>query len=1535
MCNKRSACFAFVIIFGLFFCVKWGIGSYLLNFFVIFYLIIMFIYIFAMMLLIEKIKAIKLNQKIVSDKSSSRSERSAYFEEILFNVDFERVIKAMIIPIFVADFKILVDFGIIPAALLFIIICFIIILLIKYIDLLFQFFIKLVEINEGINLYLENLFSIFALSSKERSCFAAVKGGSSCDCEAEAATPLARSSSLFNYSSGKRAQRKIIGNKSIKMNVRKMSQVATTQAATEVPLVDSIFTEKRFGSYSEFTEKLFSNNFITNEYLENNFNEYKDNENFIRFLRLIPLYMRNEINSIIKLFDLITKNNECKESILNYNKLLPESVLKNIVSKFIDNNKEIRNCLIELNVANHEIDKVVEVFNKKINFDRLIDNDIEQLDLFIEYWSELETLLVDGIELGEGHISQDKVIYKEIVYFIMFCLENNLSIVNISIKEKEEEAKRTKKTKKIDLLEAIYEYVLEQSKESKSKRVNTRKKKNKEVRIKPGEKNSSIKYFLKNMKLRLEEYIVENLIEKSVVDNEKLIESINLRRNEIEKQIALDLIMLKNNFYKAYDYLEFITSISKDITNKNIDGKINKFKEYVTDLLESSTHDEIFYLTKFLSVDRQEEIKGLEFNRIDNLNLNNYFYVHCREILDLKDVDNVKKQFLLENFILNYEKEFTLNLIKNINTDKANFKLIQRIYKHSTPNFINRINIILNNYMKKYKENKDDMSKEGENLSLALFLVIKGEELTNILFSKVIKLIAAYSDGITQTQLISDLAFEMIIIFKVNSSSSAIEGKSFSEKEIEIIRNVRTRIINGVISTDNKFTFGHLLYKLLLDEFNYIFKVVNTTENKETRTYVTINKEYINILSSSLFNPIKLPMICCPKLWSENEKGAYLLEQFNDLNKNNSLIRQNVYNKDNSIASDIQVNTVNYLNSIPFNINKNMLNLLLREWNNDKSSIFNNFNKLHPLTENIDEQNSKVKKEILSHNSKHFIYSNILNIAALLQDHVIYFPTYLDFRGRIYPISSYLTYQGNDLARSLLLFNKISVTSSSILEILDLMIVEDDTELKSNIKKSLNFSEIDYVKLYLANVYGYSKWSRNRKINWVNKVVKDFITLYDTNFDLFNETVLSKAKEPAQFLACFLEYKSYLNNKKHVIKIPILFDATCSGVQHLSALTTNDKLAKLTNLLALAEDEPADFYNFCIRSIKETIEKLPISESVFKEKLNMIDLNRKMLKTSIMTVPYNVTTIGIADKLAENFDKEWILIPKAKELASKNIIPNSVIDLVLLKKAAADQKNQLKPKKSSERIQNKSVKEAGLYIYHYKSNSEIIFTQSELNKLGKIVHETVLSIIPPFIELKEYFDQIIEILKVLKEPIYWYSPTKMKISMSNLIMRSKKVKTSILKNATPITILLPTDQYSYTDIKKGLMPNFIHSLDASNIHLLIKNIKQLDIKSLNLYTIHDCFATDAKNMAILELLVKKSFVDLYLSKNYLESVHNSFVNQIHAITTVFENEKGSYIIIKEGDMTKTMYLPILPDFKWSLNIQKITKEVLFNLYFIS
>jgi DNA-dependent RNA polymerase len=61
------------------------------------------------------------------------------------------------------------------------------------------------------------------------------------------------------------------------------------------------------------------------------------------------------------------------------------------------------------------------------------------------------------------------------------------------------------------------------------------------------------------------------------------------------------------------------------------------------------------------------------------------------------------------------------------------------------------------------------------------------------------------------------------------------------------------------------------------------------------------------------------------------------------------------------------------------------------------------------------------------------------------------------------------------------------------------------------------------------------------------------------------------------------------------------------------------------------------------------------------------------------------------------------------------------------------------------------------------------------------------------------------------------------------------------------------------------MPNLIHSLDASNIHLLT-----LKLTGQPLYTVHDCFATTANNMSQLNKLIKEAFIQIYFTDgNYL------------------------------------------------------------------
>ena len=80
-----------------------------------------------------------------------------------------------------------------------------------------------------------------------------------------------------------------------------------------------------------------------------------------------------------------------------------------------------------------------------------------------------------------------------------------------------------------------------------------------------------------------------------------------------------------------------------------------------------------------------------------------------------------------------------VNTIKNINNNIEDYKLLTRIYKHSTPQFIERIQTFVNNNKLKnyetYFKNKENISKLGDNIALALFISINTDQLVNIIFN--------------------------------------------------------------------------------------------------------------------------------------------------------------------------------------------------------------------------------------------------------------------------------------------------------------------------------------------------------------------------------------------------------------------------------------------------------------------------------------------------------------------------------------------------------------------------------------------------------------------------------------------------------------------------------------------------------------------------------------------------------------------------------------------------------------------------------
>ena len=150
----------------------------------------------------------------------------------------------------------------------------------------------------------------------------------------------------------------------------------------------------------------------------------------------------------------------------------------------------------------------------------------------------------------------------------------------------------------------------------------------------------------------------------------------------------------------------------------------------------------------------------------------------------------------------------------------------------------------------------------------------------------------------------------------------------------------------------------------------------------------------------------------------------------------------------------------------------------------------------------------------------------------------------------------------------------------------------------------------------------------------------------------------------------------------------------------------------------------------------------------------------------------------------------------------------------------------------------------------------------------------------------------------------------MKISVSNMKFKTKQSRT-LFRSVKSITISLPNvNLLNIQEIKNGLMPNFIHSLDSANIHILIEKLNNLKL-DIPIYTVHDCFASTPKNMNLVNNLVKDAFADIYFKKNYLLKMHENLIDQIKSFNNdniIIDNN-----LIYFNNKSKNIYFPELPE----------------------
>lgn len=159
----------------------------------------------------------------------------------------------------------------------------------------------------------------------------------------------------------------------------------------------------------------------------------------------------------------------------------------------------------------------------------------------------------------------------------------------------------------------------------------------------------------------------------------------------------------------------------------------------------------------------------------------------------------------------------------------------------------------------------------------------------------------------------------------------------------------------------------------------------------------------------------------------------------------------------------------------------------------------------------------------------------------------------------------------------------------------------------------------------------------------------------------------------------------------------------------------------------------------------------------------------------------------------------------------------------------------------------------------------------------------------------------------------------MRITQHYLKSKQTVISTKLFKQSKKMIIRETLNELDRLKQTNAIIPNIIHSLDATHLINLIN--KSQDIRFAPIITVHDCFGTLPNKMDELAFMVKKEFILLYSQDNFLETYHNRLIQSIkdNKYDVIFNEEDKFYHVINNEDLIKIPNVPKLGD----LDLQKI------------
>ncbi|KAK7250654.1 hypothetical protein RIF29_33212 [Crotalaria pallida] len=426
--------------------------------------------------------------------------------------------------------------------------------------------------------------------------------------------------------------------------------------------------------------------------------------------------------------------------------------------------------------------------------------------------------------------------------------------------------------------------------------------------------------------------------------------------------------------------------------------------------------------------------------------------------------------------------------------------------------------------------------------------------------------------------------------------------------------------------------------------FKHTLKTVATDSQKGSRRYGVIECDPLVLkgiekTARHMVIPY-MPMLVPPINWTGYDKGAYLFLPSYVMRIHGARQQREAVKRAPKNQLDPVFEALDTLGNTKWRVNKKVLSVIDQIWANggrladlvDRENV--------PIPEEPDTADEaeirkwkwKVKTTKKENNERHSQRCDIelkLAVARKVKDEEgFYYPHNLDFRGRAYPMHPYLNHLGSDLCRGILEFAE---------------------------GRALGKSGLHWLKIHLANLYagGVDKLSYEGRVAFTENHLDDIFDSAD--MPLEGKRWWLQAEDPLQCLAACINLSEALRSptpETTISHMPVHQDGSCNGLQHYAALGRDKLGAAAVNLVG--GDQPADVYSGIaarvLEIMKRDADKDPQTNPNALHARHLISqVDRKLVKQTVMTSVYGVTYIGARDQIKRRL-KERCAIEDDSEL---------------------------------------------------------------------------------------------------------------------------------------------------------------------------------------------------------------------------------------------------------------------------------------------